>query len=106
MPRRSPAHTLTAPAGPWRHAVHRDPELFRDPLRFGPDRRLDSDQPRPTHAFPPFGAGKHKCIGDRLALTELFSELTRVSRDQVTGRSVLRGRAGVGPENGCERHGC
>jgi hypothetical protein len=37
---------------------------------------------------------------------EFFSELTRASRDQVTGRSVLRGRAGMGPENGCERRGC
>ncbi|GAA2426401.1 hypothetical protein GCM10010255_80890 [Streptomyces coeruleofuscus] len=36
---------------------------------------------------------------------ELFSELTRASRDQVTGRSALRG-TGVGPENGCERRGC
>jgi hypothetical protein len=45
------------------------------------------------------------CFNDRVP-TEFFSELTRASRDQVTGRSVLRGRAGMGPENGCERRGC
>ncbi|WP_328733803.1 hypothetical protein [Streptomyces bobili] len=35
-----------------------------------------------------------------------FSELTRVSRDQVRGRSDLTGRAGMELENGCERWGC
>jgi len=36
----------------------------------------------------------HHGLAVRLGGDEFFSELTRVSRDQVTGRSVLRGRAG------------
>ncbi len=86
----------TVPAGTelayCQHALHRDPGLFPDPLRFDPDRWLDSDQPRPTHAFLPFGAGKHKCIGDRFALTELVTAIAtiirRVRLEPAPGRTV------------------
>ncbi len=62
------------------HALHRDPALFPDPLTFDPDRWLDSAQPPPTGAFLPFGAGKHKCIGDRFALTELVTAIATITR--------------------------
>lgn len=86
----------TVPAGTelayCQHALHRDPELFPDPLGFDPDRWLDSDQPRPTHAFLPFGAGKHKCIGDRFALTELVTAIATITRrvrlELAPGRTV------------------
>ncbi|MFH8238849.1 cytochrome P450 [Streptomyces sp. NPDC018321] len=74
----------TVPAGTelayCQHALHRDPALFPDPLRFDPDRRPDGDGPRPSHAFLPFGAGKHKCIGDRFALTELLTAVATIVR--------------------------
>ncbi|MFJ8768978.1 diguanylate cyclase domain-containing protein [Streptomyces clavifer] len=47
-------------------------------------------------------AGSRAAVG-RLGGDEFFSELPRASRDQVRG---LRGRAGMRPENGCERRGC
>ncbi|MGI5396704.1 cytochrome P450 [Streptomyces sp. CA-251251] len=86
----------TVPAGTelayCQHALHRDPELFPDPLVFDPDRWLDGDPPRPTHAFLPFGAGKHKCIGDRYALTELLTAIATITRrvrlDLAPGRTV------------------
>ncbi|MER6109671.1 cytochrome P450 [Streptomyces hirsutus] len=59
------------------HALHRDPELFPDPSAFLPDRWLDSS---PPPGFLPFGAGKHKCIGDRFALTELVTALATILR--------------------------
>ncbi|WP_053750439.1 cytochrome P450 [Streptomyces sp. MMG1533] len=59
------------------HALHRDPELFPDPLSFDPDRWKDSS---PPPAFLPFGAGKHKCIGDRFALTELSTAIATIVR--------------------------
>lgn len=62
------------------HALHRDPRLFPDPLTFDPDRWLDSAQPPPSGAFLPFGAGKHKCIGDRFALTELITAIATIVR--------------------------
>ncbi|MFJ8884545.1 cytochrome P450 [Streptomyces sp. NPDC102402] len=79
--------------GPWsvpagtelaycQHALHRDPELFPDPLTFKPDRWLDEAQAQAftPGAFLPFGAGKHKCIGDRFALTELVTALATIVR--------------------------
>ncbi|WP_190192407.1 cytochrome P450 [Streptomyces minutiscleroticus] len=74
----------TLPAGTelayCQHALHRDPELYPDPLRFDPDRWLDSAEPPPTGAYLPFGAGRHKCIGDRFALTELVTAIATIVR--------------------------
>ncbi|MFG2498905.1 cytochrome P450 [Streptomyces sp. NPDC048441] len=63
------------------HALHRDPDFFPDPLRFDPDRWLDEKQKAalPDGAFLPFGAGKHKCIGDHFALTELTTAIATMA---------------------------
>ncbi|MFG2432498.1 cytochrome P450 [Streptomyces sp. NPDC048590] len=79
--------------GPWsipadtelaycQHALHRDPALFPAPLTFDPDRWLDAAQVDAIipGAFLPFGAGKHKCIGDRFALTELVTAVATIIR--------------------------
>ncbi|WP_406086693.1 cytochrome P450 [Kitasatospora purpeofusca] len=61
-------------------AVHRDPALHPDPLRFDPGRWYDADGAEGTgtggtaaarQTFLPFGAGKHKCIGEAFAWAEL-----------------------------------
>lgn len=76
----------TVPAGTelayCQHALHRDPDLFPEPLTFNPDRWLDETQAAAltSGAFLPFGAGKHKCIGDRFALTELVTALATIVR--------------------------
>lgn len=52
--------------------LHRDPAIFDRPLEFDPDRWMAEgaeDRHRPT--LIPFGIGKHKCIGDVFAWTEL-----------------------------------
>jgi cytochrome P450 len=54
-------------------AMHRHPEFFPDPHTFDPDRwdtdaRTDGAARRATM---PFGAGKHKCVGEDLAWAEL-----------------------------------
>ncbi|MEV6260636.1 cytochrome P450 [Streptomyces sp. NPDC051784] len=93
--------------GPWsipadtelaycQHALHRDPALFPDPLSFDPDRWLDGAQTEAMipGAFLPFGAGKHKCIGDRFALTELViavaTIIRRVRFDLPSHQAVVR----------------
>ncbi|MFE7902317.1 cytochrome P450 [Streptomyces sp. NPDC057424] len=86
----------TLPAGTelayCQHALHRDPALYPDPLAFDPDRWLDDAQPPPAGAFLPFGAGKHKCIGDHFALTELITAVATIVRavrlDLAAGRTV------------------
>ncbi|AZM58133.1 cytochrome P450 [Streptomyces sp. WAC 01529] len=76
------------------HALHRDPSLFPDPLRFDPDRWLEGTRKAalPDGAFLPFGAGKHKCIGDHFAMTELATAIATLTRswrlETEPGRSV------------------
>lgn len=52
------------------YAMHRDPELYPDPLRFDPDRWLPERPQPPRGAFIPFGVGKRMCIGDQFSIME------------------------------------
>ncbi|RKE17945.1 cytochrome P450 [Streptomyces sp. TLI_171] len=52
------------------YALHRDPELYPDPLRFDPDRWLPERPQPPRGAYIPFGAGKRMCIGDAFTWAE------------------------------------
>ncbi|MEW2609141.1 cytochrome P450 [Streptomyces sp. NPDC047880] len=74
----------TLPAGTelayCQHALHRDPERFPDPLTFDPDRWNDAAQEPPPGAFLPFGDGKHKCMGDRFARTEMVTAIATMLR--------------------------
>ncbi|MFE3248102.1 cytochrome P450 [Streptomyces sp. NPDC059209] len=64
----------TLPAGSdviWSaYALHRDPGIYPDPLRFDPDRWLPERPQPPKGGFIPFGSGKRMCIGDAFAWTE------------------------------------
>lgn len=75
------------------HALHRDPDLFPDPLTFDPDRWAgDARAALPEGSFLPFGAGKHQCIGDRFARAELITAIATISQtwrlDLVPGQTV------------------
>jgi cytochrome P450 len=51
--------------------VHRDPRTFPDPLRFDPERFAGDWRGRyPSHAYFPFGAGAHICLGAHLSMLE------------------------------------
>jgi cytochrome P450 len=58
--------------------LHRLPALYRDPLRFDPDRWIDWDAP--AFAYVPFGAGARQCIGTEFALSEAAVVLEAVGR--------------------------
>lgn len=47
------------------YSMHRDPRWWPEPDKFDPTRFTDKDvvAARPKHAFLPFGAGPHHCIG-------------------------------------------
>ncbi|WP_158710327.1 cytochrome P450 [Streptomyces sp. NRRL F-5126] len=54
-------------------ALHRHPDFFPDPHTFDPGR-WDAEGPAGAaarRAAMPFGAGKHKCVGENLAWAEL-----------------------------------
>jgi cytochrome P450 len=75
---RIPAKTqvLVSPA-----TMHRDPEIYRDPMRLDPDRWLPERAAEvPRHAYFPFGSGNRQCIGDRYATTALVLGMATIVR--------------------------
>lgn len=63
------------------YAIHRDPALWSDPLRFDPDRfapeRMRSID---RWQFLPFGGGPRSCIGDHFAMLETTLGLASIVR--------------------------
>ena len=72
--------------------IHRHPKLWKDPLRFDPERFMVEDPTRHKYAYFPFLGGPRKCIGDQLALLEakliLTTLLQRVRFQRVPGHVV------------------
>jgi cytochrome P450 len=64
---------------PW--VLHHDARFFPEPERFDPDRfapeRIDAI---PQHAYIPFGAGPHVCIGNTFATMEMVLALATIVR--------------------------
>jgi len=59
--------------------VHRDPELFEDPLAYRPSRWEEREHPKYAHF--PFGGGRRFCIGSHFAMTEMSIIVARLLRD-------------------------
>lgn len=73
---RLPADAVIVPA---LYAIHTNPDIWRDPFRFDPDR-WDTEEVKNRHrcAYVPFATGSRGCIGFNFALLEvkiLMSEL-------------------------------
>ena len=63
------------------YAMHRDPELWDDPLAFDPDRFLpERSQGRSRWQYLPFGGGPRSCIGDHFAMLEATLALATIVR--------------------------
>jgi cytochrome P450 len=63
------------------YAMHRDPELWDDPLTFDPDRFLpERSQGRSRWQYLPFGGGPRSCIGDHFAMLEATLALATIIR--------------------------
>jgi len=79
----------------------RDPKLWDDPDRFDPDRFLpERSGARPPEAFPPFGLGGRRCIGEDFALIEativLATFMQRLEFRLAPGFEVRAGLEGFG----------
>jgi cytochrome P450 len=63
------------------YAVHRDPTLWPDALRFDPDRFTGGRRRRVNRwQYLPFGAGARSCIGDHFATLEAVLALGTIVR--------------------------
>jgi cytochrome P450 len=63
------------------YGLHRDPNLWDDPLTFDPDRFLpERSQGRSRWQYLPFGGGPRSCIGDHFAMLEATLALATIIR--------------------------
>ena len=64
-------------------STHFDPEYWRQPLQFMPERFLDEDGQvlKDTPNFFPFSLGKRVCLGESLAKIELFIFFTSIFKN-------------------------
>jgi cytochrome P450 len=63
------------------YLLHRHPRYWREPEAFRPER-FDAahEAERPRFAYMPFAAGPRHCIGETLALYEMYMHLYKVAR--------------------------
>ncbi|EFA04693.1 cytochrome P450 CYP4BN11 [Tribolium castaneum] len=71
------------------YAMHRNPEYFPDPEKFNPSRFETFDGKMPF-AFVPFGAGPRNCLGQKFAMLEMLSVVSRVVRTYKILPSIPR----------------
>ena len=89
------------------YVTHRNPRLWRDPLRFDPERFTpDRVKERHRYAYLPFGGGPRICIGRGFAMAEACLVLAAIARAyrlrvapghrvEAHGRITLRPRHGL-----------
>ena len=70
--------------------MHRDPEVFQDPMKFDPERWLQSPEEfrRLDHNMVPFSRGTRQCVGMPLAYCELYVTLATLFRRFPRGLRV------------------
>ncbi|MEZ4794068.1 MAG: cytochrome P450 [Flavobacteriaceae bacterium] len=59
------------------YELHRNPEYWKNPDQFNPERFLLKDQ-YPTNAYYPFGAGPRMCIGMGFAMYEMVLAVSQL----------------------------
>ena len=72
--------------------MHRDANVFHDPMQFKPERWLQSPEEfrRLDHSMVPFGRGTRQCVGMPLAYCELYVTLGTLFRRFPKGLQVWK----------------
>nr|QTC11274.1 cytochrome P450 4NU1 [Phenacoccus solenopsis] len=63
------------------YGIQRNPEIFKNPEEFIPERFEGDEVKKYPYAFIPFSAGPRNCIGQRLAMMEIKIILITLIRD-------------------------
>ncbi|XP_044267668.1 cytochrome P450 4V2-like [Tribolium madens] len=71
------------------YALHRNPEYFTDPEKFKPSR-FETINGKMPFAFVPFGAGPRNCMGQKFAMLEMLSVISRIVRTYKILPSIPR----------------
>lgn len=58
----------------------RDPTIFEDPDNFKPERFLLESNAQNAFAYVPFSAGPRNCIGQKFAMLEMKSIISKMVR--------------------------
>lgn len=70
------------------YALHRDPRVWDDPLKFDPERfNPENSKGRDRWQYVPFGAGPRSCIGDHFTMLEATLAMATIMQ-QVEVRSL------------------
>ncbi|GAB2222461.1 hypothetical protein Droror1_Dr00013683 [Drosera rotundifolia] len=59
-------------------ALHRSPDVWKDPLKFKPERFIEVEGEGDTFRFMPFGAGRRVCPGANFAMRTVTLVLARL----------------------------
>jgi len=84
------------PRGAWvyifPYLLHHNPKFFPNPETFDPDRfSPERKEQIPQHAYLPFGAGPHVCIGNQFALMEMTLIVATVMQGWTVERAPQQG---------------
>ncbi|KAK5646138.1 hypothetical protein RI129_004602 [Pyrocoelia pectoralis] len=88
------------------HALHKDPTVFPNPEKFDPERFSFENQNK-GYAYIPFSAGPRNCIGQKFAMLEMKSVISKILRNfellpsipehnpKLTGAIILKSQNGL-----------
>jgi hypothetical protein len=74
------ADTVQVPVGLAAYTMHTDPDVYKSPFEFDPDRWIGDVDPALRRNWVPFCRGSRACIGKHLAMSEISLILAMLFR--------------------------